>query len=138
MTAGGNSFKSATAHKVNSYYTLAIFPTAHFVSETHYFRPCLPQLSVEYLLTTPSMSIHSSYEPVSCSGFTNAVLTIDVKNVLTFFCHVFLRFLSFFIFCQRLLKCYFNFFCVTHIAVTCKTEHGNSRLSYHIIILKIC
>jgi len=24
MTAGGNSFKNATAHKVNSYYTLAI------------------------------------------------------------------------------------------------------------------
>jgi len=24
MTAGGNSFRNATAHKVNSYYTLAI------------------------------------------------------------------------------------------------------------------
>jgi len=24
MTAGGNSFKNAIAHKVNSYYTLAI------------------------------------------------------------------------------------------------------------------
>jgi len=24
MTPGGNSFKNATAHKVNSYYTLAI------------------------------------------------------------------------------------------------------------------
>jgi len=24
MTAGGNSFKNATAHKVNSYYTVAI------------------------------------------------------------------------------------------------------------------
>jgi len=25
MTAGGNSFKNATAHEVNSYYTLAMF-----------------------------------------------------------------------------------------------------------------
>jgi len=30
--------KNATAHKVNSYYTLAIsFPTAHFVSENALF-----------------------------------------------------------------------------------------------------
>jgi len=36
MTAGGNSFKNATAHKVNSYYTLAIC----YCWKTHYFRPC--------------------------------------------------------------------------------------------------
>jgi len=36
MTAGGNSFNNATAHKVNSYYTLAI-PSAHFVSKNTLF-----------------------------------------------------------------------------------------------------
>ena len=28
-------------------------------------------IAVRYLLTTPSISIHSSYDPVICSGFTD-------------------------------------------------------------------
>jgi len=38
MTAGGNSVKNATAHKVNSYYTLAISYCTFCVGK-HYFRP---------------------------------------------------------------------------------------------------
>jgi len=33
MTAGGNSFKNATAHKVNFYYTLAISYCTFYVGK---------------------------------------------------------------------------------------------------------
>jgi len=37
-------------------------------------------IAVGYLLTTPSISIHSSYDPVTCSGFTDDDLTTQVVD----------------------------------------------------------
>ena len=37
-------------------------------------------IAVRYLLTTPSISIHSSYDPVICSGFTDDDLTTQVVD----------------------------------------------------------
>jgi len=61
MTAGDNSFKNATAHKVNSYYTLAISYCTFCVGK-HYFRPCITtnrrlQLHQQLHSVQPSSSV---------------------------------------------------------------------------------
>ena len=56
---------------MSMHYTFAI-PVNYGVSRS--------TIAVRYLLTTPSISIHSSYDPVICSGFTDDDLTTQVVD----------------------------------------------------------
>jgi len=102
MSCGGNNFKdflkNATAHKVNSYYTLAIsWPPfcveKHTILGPEYDRRHVPRLYVQYKLRP---IVEFSFLGKGRTPYflypSSPYLPIDVKkNLFTFFyyCHVF-------------------------------------------------